>query len=111
MADLLLTGARLATMAGPAGLGLVEDGVVAIREGRIAWAGPRAEAPGFAAAEQLDCAGRWLTPGLVDCHTHLVFAGNRADEFARRLAGESYARNRARRRRHRGHGARDTRGG
>ncbi|WP_456307099.1 imidazolonepropionase [Neoroseomonas soli] len=90
-ADLLLTGARLATMAGASGLGVVEDGAAAIRDGRIAWAGPRAEAPAIDAAERLDCKGRWVTPGLVDCHTHLVFAGNRADEFARRLAGESYA--------------------
>jgi imidazolonepropionase len=88
--DLVITGARLATMAGD-GLGVVEDGVVALRDGRIAWAGPRAEAPGFAAAESLRCDGRWITPGLVDCHTHLVFAGDRSDEFARRLAGESYA--------------------
>lgn len=90
-ADLLLTGARLATMAGAAGLGVVEDGLVAIRDGRIAWAGPRDGAPAIDAAERLDCDGRWVTPGLVDCHTHLVFAGNRADEFARRLAGETYA--------------------
>lgn len=90
-ADLLLTGARLATMAGAAGLGIVEDAAVAVRSGRIAWAGRRADAPDIVAAERFDCAGRWVTPGLVDCHTHLVFAGNRADEFARRLAGESYA--------------------
>ena len=90
-ADLLLTEARLATMAGAAGLGVVEDGVVAIVGGRVAWAGARAEAPAIEADERQDCAGRWITPGLVDCHTHLVYAGNRADEFARRLAGESYA--------------------
>lgn len=90
-ADLLLTGARLATMAGPAGLGVVEEGVVAIADGRIAWVGPAAAAPAIDAADRVDCAGRWVTPGLVDCHTHLVFAGNRADEFARRLAGETYA--------------------
>ncbi|MBR0648884.1 imidazolonepropionase [Roseomonas terrae] len=90
-ADLLFTGARLATMAGRAGLGVVEDAVVAVADGRIAWAGARGEAPPVDAAERFDCAGRWITPGLVDCHTHLVFAGNRADEFARRLAGESYA--------------------
>jgi imidazolonepropionase len=89
-ADLLLTDARLATMADD-GLGVVEDGVVALRGGRIAWAGPRAEAPAFAAAEVLRCDGRWITPGLIDCHTHLVHAGDRSDEFARRLAGESYA--------------------
>jgi imidazolonepropionase len=89
-AELLIADARLATMAGE-GLGVVEDGVVALRGGRIAWAGPRTEAPGFDAAGTLSCDGRWITPGLIDCHTHLVFAGDRADEFARRLAGESYA--------------------
>jgi imidazolonepropionase len=89
-ADLLIADARLATMAGE-GLGVVEDGVVALRGGRIAWAGPRAEAPGFDAADTLACDARWITPGLIDCHTHLVFAGDRSDEFARRLAGESYA--------------------
>ncbi|MEO3473651.1 imidazolonepropionase [Roseomonas sp. CAU 1739] len=78
-------------MAGAADLGVVEDGVLAVSGGRIAWAGSRTGAPAIDAADRLDCAGRWVTPGLVDCHTHLVFAGNRADEFARRLAGESYA--------------------
>lgn len=88
--DLLIQDVRIATMAGD-GLGVVEGGVVALRDGRIAWAGPRGEAPGFCAAEALRCDGRWVTPGLIDCHTHLVFAGDRSDEFARRLAGESYA--------------------
>jgi imidazolonepropionase len=89
-AELLLTDARLATMSGD-GLGVVEDGVVAIGGGRILWAGRRTDAPAIAAHETLGCNGRWITPGLVDCHTHLVFAGDRSDEFARRLAGESYA--------------------
>jgi imidazolonepropionase len=89
-ADLLFEGARLATMAGP-GLGVVEDGVLAVRDGRIAYAGPRDGAPAFSAVERVPCEGRWITPGLVDCHTHLVFAGDRSEEFARRLAGESYA--------------------
>lgn len=89
-ADLLFVGARLATMAG-AGLGVVEDGVLAVRDGRILHAGPREGAPDFAARERVRCEGRWITPGLVDCHTHLVFAGDRSEEFARRLAGESYA--------------------
>lgn len=90
-ADLLIRGARLATMAGAAGLGVIEDGVLALTDGRIAWAGPRTAAPVIEAADRFDCDGRWVTPGLVDCHTHLVHGGNRADEFARRLAGESYA--------------------
>jgi len=86
--DRLWINARLATMAGD-GLGVVEDGVVAARDGRIAYAGPRAGAP-ETAAEIIDCAGRWITPGLIDCHTHLVHAGNRAGEWAQRLEGVSY---------------------
>jgi imidazolonepropionase len=91
--DRLFVGARLATLA-PArpGLGLVDDGAVLVRDGRIAFAGPRAELPASASAgaELVDCEGRWITPGLVDCHTHLVHAGNRAREFEMRLAGATY---------------------
>nr|WP_246519732.1 imidazolonepropionase [Ancylobacter lacus] len=83
--------ARLATLApGREGLGLVEDGLVAARDGRILYAGPAAEAPAFEAAETTRCEGRWITPGLIDCHTHLVHGGNRAHEFELRLAGASY---------------------
>ena len=87
-ADHIFTNARLATM-DPAlpGLGIVEHGVVAERAGRIIYAGP---ARPFDATKTTDCAGRWITPGLIDCHTHLVFAGNRAAEFAARLNGASY---------------------
>jgi imidazolonepropionase len=67
--------------------GLIEDGAVSFENGRIAWAGPRREAP---AGETIDCGGRLLTPGLVDCHTHLVYGGNRANEFEMRLNGVSY---------------------
>ena len=88
--DRLWKNARLATMAG-AELGIVERGAVATRDGRIAFAGAAAELPALDARETIDCAGRWITPGLIDCHTHLVFAGDRSDEFERRLAGESYA--------------------
>ena len=70
--------------------GLVDLGVVAAREGRILFAGPAAEAPRFEPAETVPCDGRWITPGLVDCHTHLVHAGNRAHEFELRLKGASY---------------------
>jgi len=87
--DRLWTDARLATMAGP-GLGIVEDGVVASARGAILYAGPRADAPAFEPVEAVPCAGRWITPGLIDCHTHLVHAGNRAHEFELRLAGASY---------------------
>lgn len=72
------------------GAGLVEDGIIACKDGLIVYAGSRADAPAFDAAEAIDCAGRWITPGLIDCHTHLVHAGNRAHEFELRLAGASY---------------------
>lgn len=85
------TNARLATLA-PArpGLGLVEDGVVMAAGGRITYAGPAADAPPADGHIATDCEGRWITPGLVDCHTHLVYAGNRSGEFEKRLAGASY---------------------
>ncbi len=85
--DRLWHHARLATMAAS---GAVEDGVIACRAGRIVYAGSRTDAPAFDSAEVTDCAGRWITPGLIDCHTHLVHAGNRAHEFELRLAGASY---------------------
>lgn len=73
------------------GLGLVEDGLIAEHNGIIVYAGPAADAPGrLEAAERIDCEGRWITPGLIDCHTHLVYGGNRAEEFELRLAGASY---------------------
>jgi imidazolonepropionase len=89
--DRLWTNGRLATL-DPArpGLGVIEDGAIAAREGRIAWVGARADMPALEAAQRIDLAGRWVTPGLVDCHTHLVFGGNRAHEFELRLAGASY---------------------
>lgn len=89
--DTLWHDAHLATLAGETGLGIVRDGVVACRGGRIVHAGPAASAPAFEAVERIDCGGRWISPGLVDCHTHLVHAGNRANEFEQRLRGVSYA--------------------
>ena len=89
--DRVWRGARLATLAeGRPGLGLVEDGLIACQDGRILYAGPATEAPAFAADETIDCDGRWITPGLIDCHTHLVYGGDRAAEFELRLAGASY---------------------
>jgi imidazolonepropionase len=85
-AELLFVNARLATLAD--GYGIVEDGAVAVRDGRIVWAGPRQDAP--PAGREHDCGGLWLTPGLVDCHTHIVHAGNRSDEWEARLNGASY---------------------
>lgn len=89
MAKRMWRNARLATMA-DAGLGRVEQGVVACEDGIIIYAGPAADAPRFDDAELLDCEGRWITPGLIDCHTHLVHGGNRANEFAMRLDGAGY---------------------
>lgn len=91
--DRLWQNARLATL-NPAlpGLGLVENGVIAVQDGRILYAGDEASLP-FPienAAEIIDCGGRWITPGLIDCHTHLVHAGDRANEFEMRLAGATY---------------------
>ena len=92
LCDRLWTNARLATMAPGVSVpyGAVEDGVIATRDGRILYAGPRSEAPAFQAAETIDCAGRWITPGLIDCHTHLVYGGDRAHEFELRLQGATY---------------------
>ncbi|WP_270935684.1 imidazolonepropionase [Falsiroseomonas oryzae] len=70
-------------------LGVIEDGAVAAKDGRIAWVGRRADLPASAAATTR-CDGTWILPGLIDCHTHLVFAGNRAREFEMRLEGASY---------------------
>ena len=66
------------------------DGLIAAYGERIAFAGPAKDAPDFTNAERIDCEGRWITPGLIDCHTHLVYAGNRAHEFEMRLSGASY---------------------
>ena len=86
--DRVWRGARLATMA--SGLGIVEKGVIASKDGRILYVGAESDAPTFDAAETIDCDGRWITPGLIDCHTHIVYGGNRAHEFELRLAGATY---------------------
>jgi imidazolonepropionase len=86
--------ANLATMEpGGAPYGTIADGVLAMRDGEIAWVGPRSAFPGDprrAARDAFGCAGRWITPGLIDPHTHLVFGGDRLADFERRVAGESY---------------------
>ena len=89
--DRVWINARLATLAEDReGLGVVERGIVASLDGRLVYAGPAADAPAFETPERIDVEGRWITPGLVDPHTHLVFAGDRAHEFELRLAGASY---------------------
>jgi len=86
--DTLFTNVRIATMADGDGYGERHDAAIAVTGGRIAWIGAGAEAP--AASEVHDGGGCWLTPGLIDCHTHIVHAGNRSDEFEARLNGATY---------------------
>src|SRR5271170_4741025 len=91
--DTVWLNARLATLAPTQpGLGIIESGAIAAREGRIAFAGPQHELPTALRdrARVVDCEGRWITPALIDCHTHLVYGGDRAHEFELRLAGATY---------------------
>ena len=90
-ADRLLIDCHAATMAeNDIPYGAIEDAAVVVADGRIAWVGPRADLPSVQAetTERLD--GRWITPGLIDCHTHLVFGGDRSGEFEQRLRGATY---------------------
>jgi imidazolonepropionase len=89
--DRVFLNARLATLAeGRPGLGLIDKGAIAQVQGRIAYAGPADEMPQIDAVESIDCEGRLVTPGLIDCHTHLVYGGDRSREFEMRLQGASY---------------------
>ena len=89
--DSVWKGGRIATL-NPAlpDLGVIENAAIAATGGRIVWVGPVSEMPSLRANDVIDLEGRWVTPGLVDCHTHLVYAGNRAHEFELRLTGASY---------------------
>lgn len=91
MPRILLTNAALACVDGDAGYGLRADAALLVEDRNIAWLGPMSECPPADGAEVYDCAGKLVTPGLVDCHTHLVYGGDRADEFELRLEGASYA--------------------
>ncbi|HEV3011571.1 MAG TPA: imidazolonepropionase, partial [Burkholderiales bacterium] len=89
MHDTAFVNANLATMREGAPYGAIKDGVIAVAENRISWVGARGDWRGKA-REEHDARGAWITPGLVDCHTHLVYAGNRAHEFELRLKGATY---------------------
>ncbi|WMT75968.1 imidazolonepropionase [Bradyrhizobium sp. Ash2021] len=90
--DRIWIDARLVTVnPASAGLGIIENAAIAAKDGRIAFVGAASDLPGnWSAAETTRLDGRWVTPGLVDCHTHLVYGGSRAHEFELRLAGASY---------------------
>lgn len=89
--DKIWHNARLLTLApDSAGIGVIENGVISATGETITYAGSREAAPSLDAATRIDCQGRWITPGLIDCHTHLVYAGDRAREFEMRLDGASY---------------------
>ena len=90
-ADRLILDCHVATMvAGGEAYGAIEDAAIVVRDRRIVWIGTRAEQPTVEAevTDRLD--GRWVTPGLIDCHTHLVFGGDRSGEFEQRLGGATY---------------------
>ncbi|MSQ63526.1 MAG: imidazolonepropionase [Betaproteobacteria bacterium] len=89
MHDALWLNANLATMAGAVPYGAIRGGALAVTDGLISWVGPRS-AWQDKARREYDARGAWMTPGLVDCHTHLVYAGDRAAEFELRLKGASY---------------------
>ena len=89
--DLVVANVNLATMRSGEPYGCLRDGALAVTDGRIDWMGRRPERPrGLRGEVELDGHGQWLTPGLIDCHTHLVYAGNRAREFEQRLSGATY---------------------
>ena len=81
---------HVATMADGA-YSAVEHAAIVTRADRIEWVGPEAELPSVDVAHAHDLGGAWVTPGLIDCHTHLVFGGNRSVEFEQRLQGVDYA--------------------
>lgn len=91
--DALWINVHLATFDAPGDdYGVIRDAAIGVRDGRIAWLGARSAQPRDLKAQRThDGAGCWLTPGLIDCHTHLVWAGSRAQEFELRLRGASYA--------------------
>src|SRR4029079_16514464 len=92
MWDRLLVDCRIATLEATPGnpLGLIDNGAIAVSDGKVLRVGKRTELAGFRAKEVVALGGAWVTPGLIDCHTHLVFGGTRAAEHAMRRAGATY---------------------
>lgn len=89
--DRLITDCRVATLIpGGDAYGAIEDAAILIEGGRIAWIGPRVDLPAHEGAQIDRLDGRWVTPGLIDCHTHMVFGGDRSGEFEQRLNGATY---------------------
>ncbi|MCP4186012.1 MAG: imidazolonepropionase [Gammaproteobacteria bacterium] len=90
MPEILITNACFATMTDPAGYGLRDNAGLLVVDDKISWIGDMIDCPDIEAVTHIDCEGRLVTPGLIDCHTHLVYGGDRADEFEQRLEGLSY---------------------
>lgn len=94
MWDSLWINVHLATLVGNENpYGAIFNGAIAVKGGKIVWLGKEEslpDSPKNLATQVFEMDGEWITPGLVDCHTHLIFAGQRADEFSRKLKGESY---------------------
>jgi imidazolonepropionase len=90
--DTLWLDARIATMAADAGTpyGIIEDAAIAVHNKRIAWIGPRQQLPGHEAKRRISLNRYWVTPGLIDCHTHIIYGDNRSQEFELRLQGAGY---------------------
>jgi len=91
MPQTLFINATIACLDGESGYGMREQSALLVEAGKIAWLGAMQDQPAVTDAEVINCAGRLLTPGLIDCHSHLVYGGDRADEFEMRLEGASYA--------------------
>ena len=90
MSRTVLRNATICPVSGSDALELIPNGAIVIEDERIAWVGPERDLPSTEGAGEINCRGRLVTPGLIDCHTHLVYDGNRADEFEMRLSGASY---------------------
>jgi imidazolonepropionase len=89
--DSLWINVHLATMSDPGSYGEIREGAIAVKDGLIAWTGPQSGLPkNHGATHTYDGKGAWLTPGLIDCHTHIVYGGNRSNEFEDRLNGVTY---------------------